>query len=55
MNEKIFDANFLVALVDERDVWHSKAVTLLNALRIKGAKVVYLDCVRGNISSRQTF
>ncbi|MFZ2070270.1 MAG: type II toxin-antitoxin system VapC family toxin [Halobacteriota archaeon] len=51
MNEMIFDANFLVALVDERDVWHSKAVTLLNALRIKETKAVYLDCVLNEVIS----
>jgi predicted nucleic acid-binding protein len=51
MNEMIFDANFLIALVDERDVWHLKAVTLLNALRIKGAKAVYLDCVLNEVIS----
>lgn len=51
MNEMIFDANFMVALVDERDVWHPKAVTLLNALRIKGAKAVYLDCVLNEVIS----
>lgn len=51
MNEMVFDANFLVALVDEQDVWHSKAVTLLNVLRIKGAKAVYLDCVLNEVIS----
>jgi len=51
MNEMIFDANFLVALVDERDVWHPKAVTLLNALRIRGAKAVHLDCVLNEVIS----
>jgi len=51
MNEMIFDANFLVALADERDVWHPKAVTLLNALRIKRAKAIYLDCVLNEVIS----
>lgn len=51
MYEMIFDANFLVALVDERDAWHPKAGTLLNALRIKGAKAVYLDCVLNEVIS----
>lgn len=51
MNEMIFDASFLVALVDERDVWHSNAVTLMNALRIKETKAVYLDCVLNEVIS----
>jgi predicted nucleic acid-binding protein len=51
MNEVIVDANFLVALMDERDVWHPKAVTLLNALRTKEAKAVYLDCVLNEVIS----
>lgn len=49
MDEVIFDANFLVALIDERDVWHSKVVTLLDALRTKGVKAVYLDCVLNEV------
>jgi len=51
MNEMIFDANLLIALIDERDVWHPKAATLLNALRIKGTKAVYLDCVLNEVIS----
>ena len=51
MNEMIFDASFLVALVDERDVWHSNAVTLMNALRIKETKAVYLGCVLNEVIS----
>jgi hypothetical protein len=57
MNEMIFDANFLVALVDEQDVWHSKAVTLLNVLRIKGGEgcLFGLRVKRSNIGTWQTF
>ncbi len=51
MNEVIIDANFLVALMDERDVWHQKAVTIVNALRTEEAKAVYLDCVLNEVIS----
>lgn len=51
MNEVIFDANFLVAILDERDIWHPKAVTLLNTLRTRDVKVVYLDCVVNEVVS----
>jgi predicted nucleic acid-binding protein len=51
MNEVIIDANFLVALMDERDIWHPKAVTIVNALRAKEAKAVYLDCVLNEVIS----
>lgn len=51
MNEVIIDAHFLVALMDERDVWHQKAVTIVNALRTEEAKAVYLDCVLNEVIS----
>lgn len=51
MNEVIFDANFLVAILDERDIWHPKAVTLLNTLRTRDVKAVYLDCVVNEVVS----
>ncbi len=41
----IIDTNLLVALIDERDKWHTVAIALRDALLATGAQVIYLDCV----------
>jgi len=39
------DTNYLVALVDEQDAWHSKACKIRDALKKAKAEYIYLDCV----------
>lgn len=41
----IIDTNMLVALVDVRDAWHQRAITLRDALLGVNAQLVYFDCV----------
>lgn len=38
------DTNYLVALVDEQDAWHSKACKIRDALKKAKAEYIYLDC-----------
>lgn len=39
------DASLLVALVDTRDKWHASAIALRDALKRRGALLVYFDIV----------
>lgn len=39
------DTNYLVALVDKHDVWHSKACEIRESLKKANVEYVYLDCV----------
>ena len=39
------DTNVVVALVDDRDTWHSVAVTIRDALLKPQIQLVYFDCV----------
>lgn len=41
----VIDANVLVALLDDRDTWHSAAIALRDALSSENAELVYFDCV----------
>jgi predicted nucleic acid-binding protein len=41
----VLDTSILVGLVDSRDVWHSSAITLRNALKEAQAQMVYYDRV----------
>jgi predicted nucleic acid-binding protein len=39
------DTNVLVALVDENDTWHQRAIAIREAVRSSSARVVYFDCI----------
>src|SRR5687767_2592943 len=39
------DTNVVVALVDDRDTWHSAAVAMRTALLEAQVQLVYFDCV----------
>ena len=39
------DTNVVVALADTHDKWHSRSVTLRDALLAVQAPLVYFDCV----------
>jgi len=41
----LLDSNVLVALVDSRDKWHSRAKGLLDLLEARQVDLIYLDCV----------
>ncbi|MEW6366059.1 MAG: PIN domain-containing protein [Acidobacteriota bacterium] len=41
----VIDTNVLVALIDDRDKWHSRAVAVRDAVLKAGTNIVYLDCV----------
>jgi len=41
----VIDANVLVALLDDRDAWHTTAIALRDALDREEAELVYFDCV----------
>lgn len=47
----VIDANVLLALIDEKDKWHSKAALLAEGLNRKNWDVVYLDCVLNEVVS----
>lgn len=51
MDKMIYDSNFLIALVDEKDIWHLKSGILMNTLKKLDAKGVYLDCVLNEVIS----
>ena len=48
MNKAILDSSFLVGYFDRGDVWHSKAVMLMEKNDVEG---VILDCVLNEIFS----
>lgn len=39
------DANVLIALLDQQDVWHSPAQTLIKAIQVQQWPLIYFDCV----------
>jgi predicted nucleic acid-binding protein len=39
------DTNLLVALVDSRDKWHTRACEILDALKAHSFQLMYFDCV----------
>jgi len=41
----VIDSNVLVAIIDSRDNWHTKAKALLKALETEGVSLIYFDCV----------
>jgi len=41
----VIDANVLVALLDDRDTWHSAAIALRDALNGEKTELVFFDCV----------
>ena len=43
--QALVDSNVLIALVDERDVWHAAAQQLLLSDSVRAMRLVYLDCV----------
>ena len=46
MNKVAIDTNVLVAIIDSRDNWHSKAKTLIEQLQQEqAAELIYFDCV----------
>ena len=45
MSEMVFDASFLVALIDEKDKWHEEAVGIMNEIVTKSIEGVIFDCV----------
>ncbi len=45
MKEVVVDTNWLVALVDSRDKWHTRAHEIARTLAAQQAQLVYLDCV----------
>lgn len=47
----VIDANVLLALIDEKDKWHSKASLIAKALKRNNWNVVYLDCVLNEVVS----
>lgn len=51
MNKAIIDANVLLALIDERDKWHSKAKAIIQILEDRGLEIIYLDCVINEVIS----
>lgn len=45
MSKVVVDTNWLVALVDGRDKWHTRAREIAGVLAAQQAQLVYLDCV----------
>ena len=45
MINMIIDSNFIIALVDKKDKWRERALSLQNALRMENAELIYLDCI----------
>lgn len=44
-SEIVADTNWLVAFVDSRDKWHTRAHEIARVLAKQQAQIVYLDCV----------
>lgn len=45
MSRVVVDTNWLVALLDSHDKWHTRAREIAGALSTQQAQIVYLDCV----------
>jgi predicted nucleic acid-binding protein len=39
------DTSVVVGLLDDRDIWHTPAVSLQEAMMASGLEPVYFDCV----------
>lgn len=49
MNRLVYDSNFLVALIDDKDKWNQKSVRIHERIKKRGDKVIYLDCVANEV------
>jgi len=47
LRKVVLDTSILVGLVDSRDVWHSSAITIRDALKEVQVQVTCFDCVMG--------
>ncbi len=45
------DTSFIIALLDEKDLWHSAALQLLGPMEITGTKQFVFDCVLSEVVS----
>ncbi len=45
------DTSFIIALLDEKDLWHSAAMELLDPLETTGTKQFVFDCVLSEVVS----
>ncbi|MFQ5822985.1 MAG: hypothetical protein ACE5JB_02915 [bacterium] len=45
MNSIIIDSNFLIGLLDDQDIWHSKATNIKTEIQNQKLTIVYFDCV----------
>ncbi len=43
------DSSFIIALLDEKDLWHSVALELLGPLETTGVKQFVFDCVLSEV------
>lgn len=51
MNEIVYDASFLIGLIDEDDRWHEAAINIHRAIKEKSFNIIYLDCVANEVVS----
>ena len=51
MKKTVIDANILIALIDEKDKWHSKATAIAKVLEERKWEIIYLDCVMNEVIS----
>lgn len=49
MSEIVFDASFLVGLIDEKDKWHKEAVEIMNEIITKNMEGVIFDCIANEV------
>lgn len=45
MNDIIIDSNFLLGLIDEKDKWHSQALSMKLEIQKRKWSNVYFDCI----------
>lgn len=45
MSGIVVDTNWLVALLDSRDKWHTRACKIAEVLSARQVQIIYLDCV----------
>jgi predicted nucleic acid-binding protein len=51
IKKAVIDSNVLLALIDKKDKWHSKASGVAEALRADRWEIIYLDCVLNEVVS----
>lgn len=51
MNEIVLDSNYIVGILDEKDIWHKKAFLIKERLIHTDGKLVFLDCVINEVVS----